>query len=120
MNTTPRVGQNVRITAGINGDVVGGGVVLAVDMIHVTVAQPFVWRSNGVIVERGTTPTRFSLSTHTFTTLVTYACNDCGWSVTADEGDAGQDAYNHSREYGHCVSEGDTAQCNAYCGRWDH
>lgn len=64
-NTLPTVGQYVRITA--HDTVVGGGEVLDVDPCgSITVAQPYAWRHNGVVVERGTTPTRFQIITHEF------------------------------------------------------
>jgi len=116
---TPAVGDYIR-ALDLNGDVVGGGTVLNVDMYYVTVAQPFAWRHKGVVTERGTTTSRFSLSAHAFERLITYICCDCPWGVTARAGDAEQDAYNHSQEYKHCVPEGDTSECGAYCGRSDH
>ena len=65
----PTVGQYVRITAG--GDVVGGGEVLDVEPYgSITVAQPYAHHQNGVIVERGTTPTRFQVITHEFEVII--------------------------------------------------
>lgn len=75
MNTKiiPAVGQRIVVLTPYTHDwerdssVVGGGEVIAVEPHgSVTVAQPYVWRQNGVIVERGTTPTRFQIITHTF------------------------------------------------------
>lgn len=65
INTLPTIGQYVRITA--HGEVVGGGEVLEVEPYgSITVAQPYTYRHNGVIVEQGTNPTRYQIITHEF------------------------------------------------------
>lgn len=59
-------GVGVRVTAGAHDDVVGGGTVIALDGLFVTVEQVSVWTRNGVEVERSSSPTRFSRSAHRF------------------------------------------------------
>lgn len=61
------IGSKIRISD--DRGVVGGGVVLAIDFVRVTVAQPFTYRHNGVVVERGTRPTGYALATHAIETV---------------------------------------------------
>lgn len=60
------VGAEVRVTAGANDDVVGGGTVIAMDDKHVTVEQVSIWTHNGVEVERSSSPVRFSRNAYKF------------------------------------------------------
>ena len=65
---SPAIGQRVRAIDSF-GEVVGGGEVLAVDHLYVTVEQRYVYRHNGVVVERGAQPMRYSHAGYRFESL---------------------------------------------------
>ncbi|MDL5351166.1 hypothetical protein [Microbacterium sp. zg-YB36] len=61
----PAIGTRIRAMDN-DGEVAGGGEVIALDPFGVTVLQGYVHRHNGVVVEQGATPMRYQRANHTF------------------------------------------------------
>lgn len=95
------VGSYVRVSD--ESGVVGGGIVTAIDSYYITVNQPYAWRYNGVVTERGYTPSRYSVR-HTFQAIPLLSFE--GERPLSDFPST-DDAYNYARIYFTCVYDAD-------------
>lgn len=100
------------------GNTTAGGEVIEVDEFTVTVAQPYVYRHNGVIEEEGVTAHRLNRATHLFTEMEHEHRRILTGNQPLSAFTSESHAYRYAEENSRCVY-GDAGEC-VFCFRSDH